>query len=106
MKTALFSILFFSGVFSLTSVIFYFGDWKRLMIVAFAGVFVGLVAAPELEPKAFKMAWAWQLVSGAIAGVFIASVFSNDPQVLIASSIICAFIGTTAKYWINHVQVP
>lgn len=62
-KSITLSVLFFTGIFALVSLIFYFGDWERFFAVALMGLFVGLVAAPELEPKAFKMGWLWRLAA-------------------------------------------
>ena len=70
-KVATLSGLAFAAIFALFSLLFYFGVWLRLMLVAGSGLFVGLVAAPELEPDAFRHAWLPQLLSGLIAGAML-----------------------------------
>ena len=106
MRTVIYSVLFFTGLFAVVSVLFYYGDWVRLLSVTLMGVFIGLVAAPEIEPKAFKMGWVWQLVSGGVFGGLLGFVFSGNNQVIAASLIIFSFIGVTASYWVKHIQVP
>ena len=69
LKVLCFSGIAFSLVFSGFSLVFYFGDWSRLILVACFGLFIGFLAAPEFAPKAFKKAWVIQLICGAIAGV-------------------------------------
>jgi hypothetical protein len=106
MRFVILSISFFTVVFAIVSLIFYFGDWDRLAAVTLMGLFIGLVAAPEFEPKAFKKAWIWQLVSASVFGGLFGYVFSGDSEVIIACIIIFGFLGVTASYWVKHVQVP
>jgi len=106
-----FKVLFFSGivcalVFSGFSLVFYFGDWSRLILVGCFGLFVGFLAAPELAPKAFKKAWAIQLICGAIAGAIVGVVFSLNNTDIVSASIIGGFIGWSANLWVKHVPIP
>lgn len=106
MRVVLISILIFVGIFSVVSVVFYFGDWVRLGAVSAMGLFVGLVAAPELDRKAFKSPKQWQLFSGAAFGGLLGFVLSGESQVIIACCIIFALIGVTASSWLRHLPVP
>ena len=47
-------------------------DWSRLIYVFVMGLFIGLVLAPEIEPKAFKKPWLFQILGGAIFGIILA----------------------------------
>ena len=85
-----------SAVFALFSLIFYFGDWARLSIVATLGLFIGLLAAPEIDPKAYKRPWLIQIFSGAVAGALIAYGFEADGETIVMSSALGAFVGLTA----------
>ena len=53
----------FGLVFGVVSLLFYFGDIKRFIFVLCAGLFFGLVAAPEMKPKLFKNVALYQTVS-------------------------------------------
>ena len=106
MKVVIFSILFFSLVFAAFSLVFYFGDWKRLALVGAAGVFVGIVAAPSIEPKVFKNAWAYELGFGAMAGAMLGFVFGAGAEAVILGVLLGGVLGYLAPCWIKHVQIP
>ncbi|WP_444916853.1 hypothetical protein [Microbulbifer sp. JMSA003] len=91
---------------AVVSLVFYFGDWNRLLVVSALGLFIGFLAAPEIDPKAFKKAWLVQLVCGAIAGVLAGLAFSFAANVLIYTAIIGGFIGWSANLWVKHVTLP
>ena len=106
MKVLVFSILFFSVSFSVFSLVFYYGDWQRLALVGAAGVFVGIVAAPSIEPKVFKNAWAFELVFGALAGAMLGFVFGSGTEAVILGALLGGVLGYLTPYWIKHVQIP
>ncbi|EON92920.1 hypothetical protein MARLIPOL_09204 [Marinobacter lipolyticus SM19] len=100
------SVLCFAGFASVLSLIFYFGDWPRLIVLVVVGVFLGLLAAPSIEPKAFKHAWAYELLSGAMAGALIGLIFIGTGEALLVGALIGAVLGYTAPYWIKHAPTP
>ena len=100
-----FSILFFGGAFSIVSLVFYFGDWQRLLLVTSMGVFIGLVAAPSIEPKAFKYAWRYEIVFGSLAGLMIALIFENNTDVIVSGMFVGGLLGYLAPYWVKYVQL-
>jgi hypothetical protein len=95
-----------SIVFASFSLVFYFGDWFRLITVASLGLFIGFLAAPEFEPKLFKKAWLVQLSSGAVAGAIVGLVFQLTSSDTISSAIIGGFIGVTTRFWVKHMPIP
>ena len=101
-----FSTLFFGIAFSAISLIFNFGDWQRLALVGSAGVFLGLVTAPTIEPKAFKHAWAYELLFGALAGAMLGLVFGAGPEAAGIGALLGGVLGYLAPYWIKHVPIP
>jgi len=96
----------FSALFSLASLVFYFGDWDRLVFVALLGAFVGAVAAPEFEPKAFKYPVLVQSCSGAISGMLFGLAFSLSGEYIAVSSAAGIILGFTASFWVKHVPLP
>ena len=100
------SVLCFAGFASVLSLIFYFGDWPRLIAVVVVGVFLGLLAAPSIEPKAFKHAWAYELLSGAMAGVLIGFIFIGSGEAVAVGALLGGVLGYTAPYWIKHAPIP
>ncbi len=106
LKISFISSLIFSVLFSTFSLIFYFGDWSRLIVVAIFGVFIGLLAAPEIDRKAFDNPLLFQVFSAAMAGAIIGYYFSTNIEIIVSSCIIGGFIGWLAPYWLKHVQIP
>ncbi|GAB5478820.1 MAG: hypothetical protein Marn2KO_22870 [Marinobacter nauticus] len=108
LKVISISVLLFAGFASVLSLIFFFGDWARLLAVAVAvvGVFLGLLAAPSIEPKAFKHAWAYELSSGAMVGALIGLIFVGSGEPVVVGALIGGVLGYTAPYWIKHAPIP
>ena len=96
----------FALFFSMISLVFYFGDWTRLALVFLFGLFVGIVAAPEIEPKIFEKAWSLQLFAGLMTGVTAGWLLNFSTVGMSVSAVIGAFVGWTTPYWIKHVQLP
>lgn len=100
------SVLCFAGFASILSVIFYFGDWPRLIAVIVIGLFLGLLAAPSIEPKAFKHAWAYELLSGAMSGALIGLIFIASGEAVLVGALVGGVLGYLAPYWIKHAPIP
>lgn len=98
--------LSFAILFSIPSLLLYFGEWDRLAIVFFAGLFVGLIAAPEFDPKAFNSAWLFQLICGVLSGLLAGLAFHLNHEGVFLTSIIGGLLGWSAHYWIKHLPIP
>ena len=103
LKAICYSTLFFTGVFS---VVFYFGEWDRLVNVALMGFFIGIVTAPELNPEHFKYDWIYQLVAGSFAGAVLGHILGGDSEIIAMFTIGGGVLGFIGPYWIKHVQIP
>ncbi len=106
MKAALICGLLFSCAFGLISLVFYFGEWDRLLFVSLFGFFIGLIAAPEIDKKAFPNPAIFQVFSGLMAGLVIGVAFSLDIDKIILLTILGGVLGWLAPYWIKYVQIP
>ena len=105
-KVTFYYSILFGLVFSLFSLIFYFGDGERLMVVFIFGLFVGMIAAPEFEPKIFNQAWIFQTLGGMLFGVTMGVVLSLEIVNIVILSFICAFFGFTVSFWLKHIPIP
>lgn len=105
-QASLFSGLFLSVLFSLGSLIFYFGDWTRLSVSAGFGLFPGILAAPEFEPKAFKFPAVWQAGWGMLGGIGAGYFLQLEGPGFILSVIGGLLVGVLAPYWLKHLPVP
>ena len=93
-------------IFAAFSLVFYFGEWARLALVFVMGLFIGLIAAPELEPKAFKMAWLYQLGSGVVAGLLVGLAFNLGAETIMLTTLLGGLLGWSAPFWVKHVPIP
>jgi uncharacterized membrane protein YeaQ/YmgE (transglycosylase-associated protein family) len=98
--------LIVAALFSGLSLIFYFGEWDRFAVVTFFGLFVGILAAPELEPKKFKLGWLLQISAGAMVGALAGLFFNLSIDLVFSCSVIGGFVGWLAPSWVKHVQIP
>ena len=105
-QVTFYSSMAFGLIFSLFSLVFYFGDWRRLLLVFLFGLFIGMIAAPEFEPKAFKYARVFQFLGGTLFGMTLGIVLNLDIPAIVALSFICAFLGFTTSYWLKHIPIP
>ncbi len=106
LRTTILCSLGFALIFSLLSLVFYFGNWTRLIVVAFMGLFFGMVAAPEFEPSVFKNPGVLQTVSGLAFGLVVGFGFNLALEQIIAALIIGGFVGWSAPFWVKHVPFP
>jgi uncharacterized membrane protein YjjP (DUF1212 family) len=106
LKIATLSSLGFALVFGAFSLMLYFGDWTRLGFVFFMGLFIGLMAAPEIEPKAFKRAWMIQVGSGMVSAVLLALAFQLDADLMLPMALLGGLLGWFAPLWLRHVPIP
>lgn len=105
-KVAIYVSVITAAIFGAVSLIFYFGDWIRLILVVIFGLFVGLMVAPELEPKKFKYGWVLQTSAGIVAGVMAGLFFGLTGEEILDCGIIGGFIGWLAPLWVKHVPIP
>ena len=91
---------------SASSLVFYFGDWSRFTFLFVLGLFLGLVAAPEFEPKVFKYPQLFQFFGGLFFGLILAIFLQLEMPSIIAVSAIGALLGITTTYWFRHVSLP
>tara|TARA_R110002049_G_scaffold309058_1_gene516336 strand:- start:2185 stop:2592 length:408 start_codon:yes stop_codon:yes gene_type:complete len=105
-KITMLSVLLFVALCSVFSLVFYFGDWTRLIWVASFGLFVGIVAAPELDRKAFKYPTLLQAVSGGVAGCLLAVALGLSSESTFALIGLGLIIGASANIWVKYVNVP
>ena len=106
LKTIIYSITFFAFFASIGILIIDFGNWNKLFSHLLFAVFLGLIAAPELEPKAFKKPWLFQLTFGLIAGALFGYGINLEGSSLLASIIIGGLIGWSASLWLKYAPIP
>ena len=79
---------------------------RSVAFLAVSGFLLGAIAAPELEPKAFRHPAVWQVFFGALGGVVLCAAMSLSAEANVAGAIIGGLLGFLAPYWVKHLQVP
>jgi hypothetical protein len=76
---------------------------RNLPLIALAGLVLGAVAAPELEPKLFPAPAAWQAAFGAAGGGLLALGAGAAAGMVFAGVMTGAVFGALARYWIRYI---
>ena len=63
-RITLISGLVGASILLLFELVSYYGECRDLAFAAPLGLFIGFLAAPEIEPKHFKLPVLWQLIFG------------------------------------------
>ena len=71
-----------------------------------AGGFFGAIAAPELEPRAFRYPALWQVAFAVVGSVLVALLFGARGEGLALAVILGVFAGYLAPFWVTHVPLP
>ncbi len=106
LKFSLMLILGSGIVFSVLSIIFYFGDWHRAIFVFIFGCFVGALGIPEIEKEAVSYPAIFQTIVGMLGGTAAALSFDAPFRYIMISTTIGAVVGFTAHYWLDYIQIP
>ncbi len=106
MKEAILISIGFAILFSLFSLIFYFGDWIRFVFVFLTGLFVGALAFPELNSKCCKYPTLYQISVGCIAGFLGGVALNATIETSVSIAVIGGVLGFTAPYWLKHAPIP
>ncbi|ALM86598.1 hypothetical protein [Bordetella sp. N] len=93
-------------LFGVMAVVFSGGDLFWALAAAVIGLLLGLLAAPEFEPKAFRHAALYQCLCGALAGGLIGGWLTASAQTGLMAAAIGALLGWLAPRWLHHVQGP
>ena len=76
-------------------------ELRSMLWLAAAGAVLGVIAAPTIEPKAFRHPLGWQVFFSVLSCVFIAIQQQADKvgfAIALAGGVI---LGLTAKWWLN-----
>lgn len=96
----------FAGLFVLLGGLAHGYAPRSVACLAVAGLLLGAIAAPEIEPKVFRFPAVWQILFGALAGIAVVSSRQPSTSTVLAGAMIGGVLGFFAPYWIKHIQVP
>lgn len=89
-----------------------FGGWldgyslPSVVFLALTGLMLGAVAAPLLEPKAFRHPTLWQVCCASAACVLVAGLLEADADGYLLAIALGIVLGYLAPVWIKYVTGP
>ena len=81
-------------------------SWRSVGLLALAGAFLGAIAAPDLEPAAFRHATLWQIFFATLGSLTVAFYFRAEPVGYLAAIAIGGTLGYFARFWTKYINVP
>ena len=102
--------LFASGGFAMLFVafgVFRAGySLRSVGLMALAGALLGAIAAPDLEPKAFRFPELWQMFFAIVGSILIAVSLKAGPIGYAIAVVVGGVLGFFARYWTKYIDVP
>jgi hypothetical protein len=101
--------LFASAVFAMLFVVF--GGFstgyslRSVGLLALAGALLGAIAAPDLEPKAFRFPKLWQMLFAILGSILIAFTLKVGPIGYAIAVLLGGVSGFFARYWTKYIDV-
>ena len=102
--------LYASGGFAILFVVF--GGFstgyslRAVTLLAVAGGLLGAIAAPDLEPAAFRHPTMWQMFFAILSGLVIAFHAGAGPMGYLVAVVVGGLLGYFARYWTRYIDVP
>ena len=79
---------------------------RSVGLLALAGALLGAIAAPDLEPKAFRFPKLWQMSFAILGSIFIAIGLKAGPIGYAIAVAVGVVLGYFARYWTKYIDVP
>jgi hypothetical protein len=79
---------------------------RSVLLLGVAGVLLGLIAAPDLEPAAFRSPILWQMFFSILGSLLVAFQVDAPPFGYAIAVVVGALLGYFARYWTKHINVP
>jgi len=102
--------LYTSGALAILFVIFggFSTGYSRrsVTVLALAGALLGAIAAPDLEPAAFRHPAIWQMFFAILGSLLIAFHADAGPLGYLIAVVAGGVLGYFARYWTKYIDVP
>jgi hypothetical protein len=79
---------------------------RSVGLLALAGALLGAIAAPDLEPKAFRFPELWQMFFAILGSILVAILLKAGPIGYAIAVVVGGVLGFYARYWTKHINVP
>jgi len=77
-----------------------------LLFAGLAGLFMGAIGAPEIEPRAFRRPVLWQIGFSVLGCCLVAAVLSAGFDGYALAVALGVLLGILAPLWIHYIQGP
>jgi hypothetical protein len=77
---------------------------KSVGFLAIAGILLGAIAAPEIEPRAFRYPALWQVLFAVIGCALVAFVWDAPAEGYLLAIVGGGVLGYAAPMWIKHIN--
>lgn len=105
-KTIVYTCTILGFLFAIFGGINFGYSLKSCSFLALSGIFLGLVAAPEISPKDFKHPIVWQISFCTLGFMVVAFVLSAPPLGYLLAVLLGIIIGYLAPGWVKHINIP
>ena len=79
---------------------------KSMTVHGFIGAFLGVMFAPELEPKYFHYPVIWQMVFAIIGCMLFAYSIDSSFVGYAIAFVFGGFFGYIANFWLKYINIP
>ena len=79
---------------------------RSVTLLAVSGGLLGAIAAPDLEPEAFRHATLWQMSFAILGSILVAFHVKAHPIGYLVAVVIGAVLGYFARYWTKYINLP
>ena len=78
---------------------------RSVLMLGAAGVLLGLIAAPDIDPPAFRYPIVWQMFFSILGSLLVAAQVGAKPLGYAIAVVVGALVGYFARYWTKHINV-
>jgi hypothetical protein len=75
---------------------------KSVLLWGIAGMAIGGLLVPDIEPKSVRFPALWQMACGVLAGILMAIVLGSGVAGIAAGATIGLALGFLAPYWLKY----
>jgi hypothetical protein len=77
-----------------------------IALLSVAGALFGAIAAPEIEPRAFRRPALWQTGFAILGCLLVAALLGAGADGYALAAVLGIILGFLAPHWIKHLSLP
>ena len=96
----------FAAIFVIFGGFFDGYSFSSIIFLSLAGLIFGAIAAPLIEPKAFRYPTLWQISFATTGCLLLAGLLGAGVDGYLLAIALGIIIGFLAPYWVNYITGP